>query len=77
MRVKNNNESHTKLNNGVELAAKTLKIFVDMYKDKYAFSQPELIYTPNTHILSVKIGTMEIEEFNKRMDEKDENTTDK
>ena len=49
----------------IEIAHKTFAVFVNIYKEKYAFCEPQFIFKPQGNIFSIKIGMMEIEIFDR------------
>ncbi len=53
----------------VKLASLNVKYFLEFYKDLYAFTQPRFSITQDATIL-VKIGVIEISDYEKRMDSK-------
>lgn len=63
-----NNAVFNELN---DMASKTFKTFVSLYIDMYAFTEPELIWLPNGKF-QLRIGTLEIEEYERRKSEKPE-----
>jgi hypothetical protein len=53
----------------IKICTDTLKSFVESYKNKYAFEQPSLFWTPYT-TCGIRIGTMDIEDYEERMRQK-------
>lgn len=43
------------------IASQTVKAFVNLYKNDYAFTEPQFIYRPDVGSFSVKIAMMENE----------------
>ena len=58
------------LNEMIELADKTCFLFVDTYKNKYAFTEPMLSFSADGKNFSLKIGMMELELFHEIYGEK-------
>ena len=55
------------INEVTQMASKTLDCLINLYKDKYAFTDPQLgIKSDGTFY--IKIGTLEKEEYERRME---------
>ncbi len=49
------------------LCAQILKSFLEMYKEKYVFTEPSFYYNPTTNISGIKIGMLEKDEYERRI----------
>lgn len=61
------------LNEMLTLASQTMKIFINMYQDKFAFTLPQLVIPSSGSSIIIKVGMMELEEYDRRYGIKEEN----
>lgn len=59
------NVAGKEMNVVLNLASESLKLFVEYYQDKFAFSEP-MIPIKNDGTFTISVGVMSLEEFNKR-----------
>ncbi len=57
----------SELNDAIIMASASIDKLIEIYGNTHAFTQPILSISPNG-IMTVKIGTMEIEIYNERME---------
>lgn len=50
-----------------KMITSSLKTFVKIYGKTHAFSEPQLVYQPEKGTLCIRIGTLETEEYERRM----------
>lgn len=50
--------------------SKCLDSFIEMHEKDYVFSEPEFIFQPNDSTFYLRIGTLEKEEYDRRMNER-------
>jgi hypothetical protein len=55
------------LNEMLQVANKTLEGFMNLYKDSHAFTEAQFMFYPEKGTCGIKIGTLEIEEYERRM----------
>lgn len=53
-------------NEVLKMANQSFKVFVKMYEETHAFTEPILRWSPDG-VFTLKIGILEIEEYNKRI----------
>lgn len=44
--------------------------FIELHKDTHAFTHPQFHYRPDSNVFGIKIGTLEIERYEKLIKEK-------
>lgn len=54
----------------IKICTDTLKSFIESYKDKYVFEQPSFFWNPCDKTCGIRIGTMDIEDYEYRMKQK-------
>lgn len=57
------NATDSELTDITILAGSFIRSFIKKYKETHAFTEPNLIYQPKGHLIIVKIGIMEKEQY--------------
>ena len=60
------------LNEMLTLSSQTLNVFINFYKDKYAFTEPQFCLPYDGKSCNIKIGMMELEEYDRRYGKDDD-----
>lgn len=55
------------LNEMLQMASNSVSGLVNLYKDTHAFTEAQFYYQCHTNLFGIKIGTLEIEEYERRM----------